>query len=61
MISEFAGMNLGADAYSALMTTAQLVMTKANNGLIAGMRRPSGRCRTGDAGQQRHHPADRIC
>ncbi len=34
MVSEFAGLNLGSDAYSALLSTASTVMTSANNGLI---------------------------
>jgi flagellar hook-associated protein 3 FlgL len=35
MVSEFGGLNLSADAYSTLMTTAQSVLNGANNGLIA--------------------------
>jgi flagellar hook-associated protein 3 FlgL len=35
MVSAFAGINLSADAYSSLMTTAQSAMNTANNGLIA--------------------------
>lgn len=34
MVSEFAGLNLSAGAYSALLTTASTVMSAANNGLI---------------------------
>jgi len=34
MISEFGGLNLSWDATAALMTSAQKVMTSANNGLI---------------------------
>ncbi len=35
MVSEFAGLNLSSDAYSALMTSANDAMTSANSGLIA--------------------------
>ncbi len=34
MVSEFAGLNLSSDAYSALLTTANSVTNSANNGLI---------------------------
>jgi flagellar hook-associated protein 3 FlgL len=34
MVSEFGGLNLSSDAYSALMTSANSVMAGANNGLI---------------------------
>ena len=35
MVSAFGGLNLSADAYSSLMSTAQSVMSGASNGLIA--------------------------
>ncbi len=35
MVGAFGGLNLSADAYSALMSTAQSMMNDANNGLIS--------------------------